>query len=220
MTDYMTLADARTWTAFLVDDTSNKRFSTTDLDTALQGAVSACMEDFVSRGLQHFTRFQSVSTDSTGLADMSSYSPRTISGVQIEVGSSYYLLGSVNHIKKTRKDNTVRTLEVAYVPRHTFPTTTTHPLIGSGATSLGSFRTFDELCCAVAAQTLLVRNNEINPALENMKVARERSIMTMVDTPQEEDIPSDSRWYGDWLQWTYDHENQSIQLVVDVIRGR
>ena len=219
MTDYMTLADARTWTAFLVDDTSNKRFSTTDIDIALKGAVAATIDDFMSRGMQQFTRFQSVTTDATGAVDLSSYDPRTISAIQLDTGGNYYTLSPLNLSRKVRKDSAVRNLEIAYVPRHTFPTTTTWPLIGSTTTSLGSWRAFDELCCCRAAATLLVRNNEINKALESMKTALQRTVMTLVDTPQEEDVPRRVGYYGDWLNWSYDHENQTAQILIDIARG-
>ena len=46
----MTLAEARTNAAQLLDDPNSRRWSTTQVDFALQSAVSRCLQDYVGNG--------------------------------------------------------------------------------------------------------------------------------------------------------------------------
>lgn len=211
----MTLAEARDFTEFLVDDVNNKRFSTSDVDLALQGSVSSVIDDLTNKGQTHFIRHYAASSDSSGQLDLSSLDPRGIYGVSVAQSNNYFPIPATDYWKKARADQTVRSLEIAYVPRHVFPTTTSHPLIGSTTTPLGSWRTLDHLACAKAAKTLLVRNGEINPALEAMIRDHENTVMTSDDIPRDMAPPGRMKWFSEWIMWAYDRENKTVQLLID-----
>ena len=71
----LTLADARTLVGQFLDDPNNRRWTSAQVDAALQHALTSCLSDYVSDGGSQFDVELAISTASTGVADLTSIAP-------------------------------------------------------------------------------------------------------------------------------------------------
>jgi len=213
----LTLAQARTTVQDHVDDGDAVRWTTTDagdIDRALRSAISSCLEKYARKGGRRFNETVSTTTSaSTGGVDLSSYNPLLLNNVAIVVGTQRYALSGVQNQDLGAPDLTARTVELSVMRKPTLSTTTTHPLIGDGATELGSWDDFDNWVCARAAKFLLVKDGAINEALNDLERELKESVMESVDTPRSLRFPSKARWYSEWLRWRYDHRSQFLYVT-------
>lgn len=210
----MTLAEARTQIAELLDDANNVRWSTANIDEALDSAVDQCLLEYVAAGGDRFNEEVNASSSSSdGTLDLSSYNPLRIVGVKMKIGTLYYPLAPIARDQIERLDaGEARNLYIDLVRTPVLPTTTSHPLIGSGATSYGSDFTFDHWVCLRAARLLSAKDAEERPDLIRLEKEQRESVMKRPRVPQSRRFTKRKGWYGDFLRWSYEPRTQYLQL--------
>jgi hypothetical protein len=196
----LTLAQARTRVADLLDDPNNSRWSTTVIDISLQAALSACLSDAVTAGCDAFNTEVSVTTTSGGLATLTGpiLAVRT---VQINTGSgAYYTVAPIVREDRRILEQSVRDLVVEVVKDYQIPTNTGHPLVGDGATAAATWPAFDQWVCAEAALMCGVFDNDQRKGLQMMRDSLRKSVMARINTPFSRPLP-DAEVALAWPSW-------------------
>jgi hypothetical protein len=208
----LTLAQARSVVQDHLDD-DGTRWSTAQIDVGLGVSLSSCLHDYVSGGGDRFDVIDSFTSTSTGLIDMSAVSPLTIRGMTLIIGQRYYPILQRQIEYSSLLDSVSRNFEIRYSRILSLPTNTAHPLVGAGATSAGSWDTFDHWICARAAMFCTVKDAEQRPELLQLEQTLSGSVMTTVKIPSALPFPGQPRFYGQLLAWTWRRESNSIQIV-------
>jgi hypothetical protein len=200
----LTLAQARTVVQDHLDDDAT-RWSTAQIDTGLSLGLSTCLHDYVSGGGDRFDVVASFTSTSAGLIDLSAVSPLTIRGITLQVGSRYYPITQRQIEHRSIDDAVSRTFEIRYSRILTLPVTTSHPLVGDGATSAGSWDAFDHWVCVRAAAFCSVKDAELRQEL----TALEQTIKIPSAIP----FPGPPGLYGNLLGWVWKRNTNAIQIV-------
>jgi hypothetical protein len=211
----MTLAEARTQAAQLLDDPNNRRWSSAQIDFALQSGVSRCLQDYVANGGERFDTEQTgTSSASDGTLALSSYKPLIIKSVTMDTGDTFIPLRAVTKREKFRADTTARDLVILYVRDYELPSTTTHALVGNGATSANTWAAFDNWCVARAALQLAVKDDKLSDALAVLETDLRASCLARPNNPVAMEWPrpsAASRAYSN-LRWSWLPSGQQLQV--------
>lgn len=194
----LTLVQARTRVADLLDDGNNVKWTTTQIDVSLQAALSMCLSDAVTAGCDNFNTEVSVATVA-GLATLTG-PLLAVRGVQVSTGGSYYSVAPVVKQERCILDTSVRTLLVEVVKDYAIPTTTSHPLVGEGATAAATWPAFDQWVCIEAALLCGVMDNDQRRGLEKMRDAYRMSVMDRINTPFTRPLPDGDANLMQWWQ--------------------
>jgi hypothetical protein len=208
----LTLTDARSLVIDLVDD-DNTRWATAEVDRALTLALGRTLSEYASTGGHRLTEEVSVNT-SSGDADLSTYDPRRVISVVLVSGDYYQPLQAVERMARGPVDTTVHALRIHIMRNLSLPTTTTHPIVGNGATAFPAFPEFEQLVCYRAAQQLLIKDKEINEALDLQEQRLARDVMTekkIASVVGFRKQTADS-WVGP-LQWIWNANTKKITIV-------
>lgn len=196
----LTLAQARTRVANLLDDPNKVRWSDAVIDISLQAALSQCLSDVVMAGCDVFDQEVSVTTDSTGLASLTGplLAVRT---VQVATApNNFYTVAPIVRRERQLLEAAVRNLVVEVVPDFQISTTSTHPLVGAGATAAATWPAFDQWVCAEAALLNGVFDNDSRKGLERMRDGLRKSAMDRINTPFSRPLP-DADYSSSWISW-------------------
>lgn len=213
----LTLAQARDVVEDFLDDATNARWSTAQIDVALGFALSACMNDYLAAGGDRFDELQtSTSSAVDGTINLSSVDPYMIRGVTCLVGNRNYPITEIGFEERGVADTTARSITIRYVRGFVLPTNTSHPLVGNGATAGKTWVAFDHWVCAKAALYCSIKDAEGRPELAALeKDARENAIFTS-PIPKSYPFPSRPFWYSAYLQYAW---NQSAQTLIVCRKG-
>lgn len=215
----LTLAQARTRVAGLLDDPNNKRWSTTEIDISLQAALSMCLSDAVTAGCDAFNTEVSVTTTSAGLATLTGplLAVRT---VQVSNGGTYYTVAPLVREDRRILEESARDLVVEVVKDYQIPSNTSHPLVGDGATAAATWPAFDQWVCVEAALLTGVMDNDQRRGLEKMREHFRASVMDRINTPFSRPLPDAEvalAWPSWWDRlgyiWTQHPTAPTIQLA-------
>lgn len=211
----MTLAEARTNAAQLLDDPNSRRWSTTQVDFALQSAVSRCLQDYVGNGGERFDTEQTAASSATdGTLALSSYKPLVIKSVTLDTGDVFVPIRAATKRDKFKGDTTARDLVILYVRDYELPSTTTHALVGNGATSGNTWAAFDHWCVARAALQLSAKDADGRPDLQALEADLAQSCLLRTNNPVALEWPR--RSFGahlvDRLRWTWLPASQQLQV--------
>lgn len=219
----LTLADARTNVAQLLDDPNNRRWTTTQIDVALSQALSACMSAYTTGGGAAFDlETQALSTTSAGLCDLTTIAPVLfLKTVQLMTGSGTAL--TFQTVKPAQKSDRWQQAQVAYalalvyVRDYRIPSNTAHPLVGVGATEAASWPDFERWICADAASQLGVKDNDQRPMLQALEAKAKANVLDRLNTPRAYPLspPKNSPliWRNFSFTWNASPSAPSLQLV-------
>ena len=217
----MTLLAARSNVRRLLDDNGqNKRYSDTAIDEALQASISSCVSDYATAGGDAFDTEVAVTTSTSGLGTITGHT-LLVRTVQVTNGNTMYTLEPQLRSDRRQIDNTARNLLVELVREYQLPTTTSHPLIGSGATTANTWMAFDQWVCASAALLIGITDNDKRPGLEKLEARGRASALGRDNTPTSLPLPDSDAYtlgYDGWWQrlgyvYTANQNASTIQLV-------
>jgi len=217
----MTLSAARSNVRRLLDDNGqNKRYTDAAIDEALQAAISSCVSDYATGGGDAFDVEVAVTTNSSGLGTITG-SVMLLRTVQVTNGSSMYTLEPQQRSDRRQLDQTSRNLLVEVVREYQLPTTTTHPLIGEGATTANTWMAFDQWVCSNAALLIGITDNDKRPGLEKLEARFRASALKRDNNPSSFPLPDSEAYslgYDGWWQrvgyvYSPSQTSSTIQLV-------
>lgn len=210
----MTLAEARTNAAQLLDDPNSRRWSTTQVDFALQSAVSRCLQDYVGNGGERFDAEVAANTSAVdGTLALSSYTPLVIKSVTLDTGAVFVPIRASTKRDKFKADTTARSLVVLYVRDYVLPTTTSHALVGNGATSANTWAAFDHWCVVRAAMQLSAKDADGRGDLQALEADLAQSCLLRTNNPVALEWPRrSSHGIADALRWTWLPSSQQLQV--------
>lgn len=211
-----TLAEARTAVADFLDDPNNRRWTTTQIDASLKVALSRCMSDYASAGGRLFDEEVSGTSSATdGTVDLTSYGPIVVREVSILSGNRYDPVEPSRKIDREILDAVARTVKVRITRDWQLPTTTTHQLVGNGATAAKAWAAFDDWICATAALRCAVKDDDRRPGIADMEARLRASVLDRANPARSRPLPL-PRMQGAvaWaLVWSYDAQTQMLQLA-------
>ncbi|MEK9722175.1 MAG: hypothetical protein VW405_01660 [Rhodospirillaceae bacterium] len=213
----LTLSDARTIVADYLDDANNIRWSTTQIDTALDSAIDRCVQDYVADGGERFTEEVNVSSSaSDGSVDLSTYDPLHIAGVRVKVGEIYYPVHAVKRGKIERADNVARDLYIQIVRRPDSPVATDDLLVsyqsGGADVSMGAHLAFDHWVCVRAAIQLSSKDAEQRDDLKAIEADHRRSVLGQNTIPAATRFPRRRGWVASFLRWSWEPKTQYLYV--------
>lgn len=207
---------ARTAVADLLDDANNVRWSTTEIDRALTGAVGRCVYDYTQAGGDTFVEeISRTSSASDGTVGMGAYTPLVILGVSVLSGGIYWPVKAIGRRHVERPDNVARTVLMRFVRRPDLPSSASNPLVNyaSGdSTGLNSNDTFDQWVCIRAAIELATKDAEAREELRSVEADYRKSVLAMPRIPSGRSFPRRRGWLSEYLRWDYDARNDDVRL--------
>lgn len=207
-----TLAEARDIVEDHLDDADNARWSTSQIDVGLKYALDHCLSEYVSAGGDRLHEIVSTTTASDGTVDLSSYDPKEIKSVSLVIGSRYFPLKEVSYQERGLNDAAARSVEIRLLRTLALPTTTTHPLVGNGATAGKSFNSFESWICARAARFCAVKDAEARQELIALEQEMRDAVMVQPSIPKASAFPERPSWYSNWFVWAFKPDTQKIQI--------
>lgn len=158
----LTLAEARTKTGQFLDDASNTRWTTAQVDDALTDALSQCLTRYAQDGGDRFDlEFSGTSSATDGTCSLSSVSPLWIKQVGVVVSPTTYRIPPKDAMRRGYADLNARSVLVLYVREYALSSTASDPLVGVGAVAANSWRAFDRWVCVEAAYQLGMKDLEM-----------------------------------------------------------
>lgn len=209
----VTLAQARSIVSDHLDDAGNDRWSTAQIDSALQLSLSMCIDDYCSAGGDRLDVLHSGTTSTSGELDLSSQNPLVIKGVSVLQGSTYWPIKAVRFEDRNIQDNSQKTLQVRYVPKFVLPTNTGHPLVGSGATAANSWDALDNWICSRAALFCSIKDAEARQELRAMDNEIRSSVLTHARIPGALPFPTPRKYLSAWFGYIWDQSDKTIIMV-------
>ena len=213
----LTLAEARSAVSSHLDDPNAQRWPDASVDRGLTFALTACVSDYVSAGGDALDAEQSIATAS-GVADLTTSAPLMIRAVQVQdSGGSFWTLRPAMTQDRVEIDSeAARTLRVVTVRDFTLPTTTTHPLVGNGATSAPSWMALDQWIVAEAALYCGIKDNDKRPGLEMLAAKMRANVLGRIISPRSRPLrlPRMARWdLSQALCYTWNQGTKALTLV-------
>lgn len=209
----MTLAEARTRVAGLLDDADGDRWGTTELDQALRTSLSKLFSAYVTEGGGRFSQLVSASTTgSSNEVDLSSYDPMDIDAVALVTSGERRDPIQRTEVSRTGMNAGAESLEISLTATPTFPTDGAHPLVGSGATALRTWDAFDDAVCLGAAVLLLPKDGERNNPLREMHVEGVQAVLRRQNTATVRGWPAKNHTRANRYRWSYEESTQVLRL--------
>jgi hypothetical protein len=184
----LTVAEARELVSQNLDDQSQRRWPESEINTALQYSLAACLSKYIEEGGNLFDQEASLSTNSAGLCDLTTLGNiLRIGPVQYVTGSAPFSYWPVMPAKPRDREIDVPgvyNLRITYVKEYTLSANGNYPLIGDGAVSAPSTHAFDAWVCAEAALLLGVKDNDQRPGLERLAAKLEGDAIRKLNNPR------------------------------------
>lgn len=196
----MLLSAARTRVRTLVDDRNSDLFDDSTLDTALASAQYEAQLWAVNAGSALLMLEASVTTNSNGVADLSSLAPMKIHNVALSTGGAYrQTLNPIALHDISGPYVGAQTLVVSYTPRPTFPASSSSPFVWGSSTL--SIPPLDLYMCCLAASELKILDNEVLKGLELRKAEAQKAVMSLIGSPAWTSMPLRLRRNSLGLSW-------------------
>lgn len=206
----MDLAAARTLVLEHLDDADQDRWSDAQVDKALAYALSACQDEYLTSGGERLDLSASVTSNTSGEADLATLNPVDIKNVNMVIGGRYWPIEPVRISDKNVIDGEAKTLEIKYVPKLVLPTTTTHPLVGSGATQYNSWDQFENWICLKAALFCSIKDAEDRPEIKFLMEEARAGCLSHPRIPKALPFPTPFSYYSQWYAWYWDQQNKKL----------
>ncbi len=207
-----TLAEARSIVADHLDDAANDRWSASQLDYGLKYALDACISEYLAAGGDRLNEILSTTSTVNGTVSLSSYDPKKVSNVTLVIGNVFFPIQEVDYHERVLNDQSAKTVEISYVRTFVLPTTTSHPLVGNGATAAKSFGALENWICARAALFCSVKDAESRPELRTLEQEMKDAVMLNPSIPKSLAFPDKPHAYSNWFAWAYKPDTQTIQI--------
>lgn len=208
----LTLAEARTLVLGHLDD-DNSRWSSTEVDVALKGALSRCLSDYAAVGGERFDEEASGTTSaSDGTVSLSSTPPVKIKSVSVLVGDATWPIYPVAKVDKEAPDLNARSVRIMMLRDYALPSTTSHPIVGVGASAANTWHGFDAWICARAALALAIKDAESRPELRAEEQDLRQSALLRPRIPSARRFPSPEYGLTRLLRWTWIPSTNQLQL--------
>lgn len=209
----LTVAQARDIVEDHIDDSGNARWSESQVDNALRYALDSCRKEYLAAGGDRLFEISESTTDSNGRVDLSSLNPDYIAGVTLVMGNRFFPLSQVQYEERLLNDNAARSIQVRYARTLSLSSTTSHPLVGNGATAAKSFDAFEHWICARAAMFCSVKDADNRPELKELELQAKNAAMFAPHIPQSTAFPGKPHWYSRYYVWTWKPDEQKLQLA-------
>lgn len=209
MTAYtLTKARERARTHHLDDEgAAGTRWTDDETDDALDAAMSACLEEYVTEGGRRFSLDTGDVTLPTGTYDMSGLNPVEVHAVSYKRNDVYYPLSRQESSEVRREASTSLTVRVWYTPRFVFPASAGSPLLGS---SVPEWKAFEEWVCCRAALIMATKDDERLASLERVEAQlREVVLGSLTATRSRAPSPPRTGW-SRWYVWDFNPTSQTI----------
>jgi hypothetical protein len=184
----LTVAEARELVSQNLDDQAQRRWPESEINTALQYSLAACLSKYIEEGGSLFDVEATLSTNSAGFCDLTSLGNiLRIGPVQYVTGSAPFSYWPVMPAKVRDREVDVPgiySLRITYVKEFTLSNNGNYPLIGDGAVSAPSTHAFDAWVCAEAALLLGVKDNDQRPGLERLAAKLEGDAIRKLNNPR------------------------------------
>jgi hypothetical protein len=184
----LTVAEARELVSQYLDDKNQRRWPESEINTALQYSLAACLSEYVEDGGNLFDVEATLSTNSSGLCSLASLGNiLRIGPVQYVTGSAPYSYWPVMPAKPRDREIDVPgvySLRIFYTKEFTLSNNGNYPLIGDGATAAPSTHAFDAWVCAEAAMLLGVKDNDMRPGLERLEARLREDALHKLNNPR------------------------------------
>jgi hypothetical protein len=169
------LSVARTRVKKYMDDVDGKvADSDTVLDAALEMAVHSVYLQASMWATQRFAKESDITTSAIGVGDLSTLDPVRIVAVNVSSGQQRLPVPALSLMDGPTNVLGVQTLKVLHVPKITFPTVSSDPIVW-GQSSL-DLPILDDLACLHAASHLTMLQDQGNKQLEaRLKVLEEKA---------------------------------------------
>lgn len=184
----LTVAEARVLVSQYLDDQNQRRWPESEINTALQYSLAACLSEYVEEGGSLFDQEASLSTNSSGLCDLTSLGNLLrIGPVQYATGAAPFSYWPVLPAKVRDREIDVPgvySLRITYVQEYTLSNNGNYPLIGNGTVAAPSTHAFDAWVCAEAALLLGVKDNDQRPGLERLEAKLRDAALHKLNNPR------------------------------------
>lgn len=184
----LTVAEARELVSQYLDDVNQRRWPEPQINTALQYSLAACLSKYIEEGGNLFDQEATLSTNSSGLCDLTSLGNiLRIGPVQYATGSAPFSYWPVLPAKPRDREIDVPgvySLRIIYVKEYTLSNNGNYPLIGDGAVAAPSTHAFDAWVCAESALLLGVKDNDQRPGLERLAAKLEGDAIRKLNNPR------------------------------------
>lgn len=192
--------------------TDGSRWSVAQVNTGLGYALSSCLNEYLSSGGDRFDLELATTSSSAGLVDLSATPPLTVRGVSLIQGNRYWPLAELKPEQRGRHDDTARSIQIRYIRELALPSTTSHPLVGVGATAGRSWDAFDHWVCVRAAQFCSAKDDEARRSLDDLERKLRDSVFLKVRTPSATAFPRPASYFSAWYGYFYDPSAQAVQV--------
>lgn len=185
----LTVAEARELVSQYLDDQNQRRWPESQINTALQYSLAACLSKYVEEGGTLFDVEITLSTNSSGLCDLTPLGNiLRIGPVQYATGSAPFSYWPVLPAKRRDREIDVPgvySLRIVYVKEYILSNNGNYPLIGDGSVAAPSTHAFDAWVCAESALLLGVKDNDQRPGLERLAAKLEGDAIRKLNNPRE-----------------------------------
>lgn len=213
----LTITQARVVLADHLDDASNIRWSTTQLDTALGYALSSCLTDYVAAGGDRFDEEVSATSTTAGVVDLSSYDPIAIKSVSMLIGSRYWPIPEGRVEQRIMHDTDARTLQIRLVRNLSLSTTAGDKLLSYGEagarTAVPSWDAFEHWLILRAALFASAKDAEARPEIARLEERAAASVAAMPRTPKAMPFPRRRGLYSQLFGFVWQHGAQDMQIT-------
>lgn len=166
----LTLAAARAQALQYADDANGRRFSSAQVDRALQTSLDRVLIRYVRGGGDRFNTEVDLTTDAAdGGVNIRQLRPLKVAAVALVVAPTIYKVPEKPGMRRGYQDLTARSIRLLYVREYEIPGDAGHPLVGVGGIAALTFTAFDDWVCAEAAAQLLVKDDSQRNSLDALR---------------------------------------------------
>ena len=173
----MLLSEARTQAYNLVDDAGRIRFDSdgafVEVDAALSAAQLEVWSVVSAVAPQNYATEATITSTSLGVVSLTTQNPIRILGLAYSANGSRFSVLPARFTQSPSNVSAGYTLSLLYVPRVTYPSAAGNAFVW-GASAIAPTAVLDRLMVYIAASELLIKDGEVNKALENRKIELRR----------------------------------------------
>lgn len=189
----MLLSEARAEVRTHLDDLTGQLATDVQVDAALTKAQYDAAWLYVSAGGTLMLQETTITTNGSGVADLSTIKPLKIHNVALSTGGYRQRILPINIGDIESPYSGVQTLIVSYSPRMAFPAGPTLPFVWGNAAVI--LPPLDDYTCVCAAVKLKAIDGEVNQVLVARQAELKAEIAGLINNPSWTAMPMRSRAY-------------------------